>query len=575
MAELIDLVDINNKVIGTTDVATAHQQKQLHRVVGILLFDSSGSLYLQNGNKYKKYDLSVGVHVGQGETYEQAAHREMKEELGVDVKLIDVSTFLSSNAKMGHFWRIYQGELPIDEVVLDNLQKMQNYKEALKELINSEGDLQDRIINAGLNRKSSNYDKPYFKLFTSIEKISKHGLNDSTSKELMDSILKLSGKAKIKWKQKVFGLSLSSQDQKVFLNAYWKNSEFNSTDNKTLLENFFWAMHFIKWKVNLEEYADLNRRFFQIADVLIFKDGKIQLQLFAKYFFKECIDSLISDTPIQVDFTKNFRLEEISTSLSVSPNKIFENISIKVGKKIDAETAYNYLNEERKELLEKLIDEKFSKSQLVILLNKIQLREDDSIQDYVTNNADAPTIFEYILAICWYKISDGRFDLLNSMRLSLDANMLPKTHASGGQGDIYIKYTKVIFSNPHNLLIEATLTNNSQQRRAEMEPVSRHLGQLLVENAEIPSYCVFVSNYLDKNVIFDFRSRKSIPYTYGGKTVYGMKIIPIDIDLVIHTLQQEISYDQLYEVFDNAFRSEIEYDNWYEKEVKESIMRLS
>jgi isopentenyl-diphosphate delta-isomerase len=114
MAELIDLVDINNKVIGTTDVATAHQQKQLHRVVGILLFDSSGSLYLQNGNKYKKYDLSVGGHVGQGETYEQAAHREMKEELGVDVKLIDVSTFLSSNAKMGHFWRIYQGELPID-----------------------------------------------------------------------------------------------------------------------------------------------------------------------------------------------------------------------------------------------------------------------------------------------------------------------------------------------------------------------------------------------------------------------------------------------------------------------------
>jgi len=114
MAELIDLVDTSNNIIGTTDVTTAHQQKQLHRVVGILLFDSNGNLYLQNGNKYNKYDLSVGGHVGQGETYEQAAHREMKEELGIDVQLIHVSTFLSSNAKKGHFWAIYQGELPIN-----------------------------------------------------------------------------------------------------------------------------------------------------------------------------------------------------------------------------------------------------------------------------------------------------------------------------------------------------------------------------------------------------------------------------------------------------------------------------
>ena len=114
MAELIDLVDKNNCVIGTTDVATAHERKQLHRVVGVLLFDSNGDLYLQNGNKYKKYDLSVGGHVGQGETYEQAAYREMQEELGVKVPLIHINTFLPSNAKMGHFWGIYQGELPVN-----------------------------------------------------------------------------------------------------------------------------------------------------------------------------------------------------------------------------------------------------------------------------------------------------------------------------------------------------------------------------------------------------------------------------------------------------------------------------
>jgi isopentenyldiphosphate isomerase len=134
MAELIDLVDINNKVIGTTEVTTAHEQKQLHRVVGILLFDSSGNLYLQNGNKYKKYDLSVGGHVGQGETYEQAAHREMQEELGVDVELIHISTFLSSNTKMGHFWKIYQGELPINWHFLPTEEVASVVKMSMKEL---------------------------------------------------------------------------------------------------------------------------------------------------------------------------------------------------------------------------------------------------------------------------------------------------------------------------------------------------------------------------------------------------------------------------------------------------------
>ena len=114
MLELIDLVDAANNVIGVTDVATAHAQKQLHRVIGILLFDAEGKLCLQTGNEYNKYDLSVGGHVGRGETYETAAQREMQEELGIDVPLIHVSTFLSPKAKLGHFWSIYQGELPRD-----------------------------------------------------------------------------------------------------------------------------------------------------------------------------------------------------------------------------------------------------------------------------------------------------------------------------------------------------------------------------------------------------------------------------------------------------------------------------
>ncbi|MBP7811219.1 MAG: NUDIX domain-containing protein [Candidatus Moranbacteria bacterium] len=112
MSELIDLVDKKNNVIGVTDAETAHAQKQLHRVVGVFLFDTDGGMYLQNGNKYNKYDLSVGGHVKQGESLGDAAQREMTEELGIQVPLTHVSTFLPSNNKMGHFWALYQGQAP-------------------------------------------------------------------------------------------------------------------------------------------------------------------------------------------------------------------------------------------------------------------------------------------------------------------------------------------------------------------------------------------------------------------------------------------------------------------------------
>lgn len=100
--ELIDLVDQDNNIIGVTDVETAHEKKQLHRVVGIFLFDTKGNMCLQNGNKYNKYDLAVGGHVQQGETYDEAAQREMQEELNVDVPLTHLSTFLPENARMAH-----------------------------------------------------------------------------------------------------------------------------------------------------------------------------------------------------------------------------------------------------------------------------------------------------------------------------------------------------------------------------------------------------------------------------------------------------------------------------------------
>ena len=65
-----------------------------------------------------------------------------------------------------------------------------------------------------------------------------------------------------------------------------------------------------------------------------------------------------------------------------------------------------------------------------------------------------------------------------SILLSLEANLLPKTHAAGGYADIIIiyEYESCTFYPKHSLLLEATLADGNNQRRMEMEPVSRYLG---------------------------------------------------------------------------------------------------
>ena len=112
--EIVDIVDKNNNVVGSADVATAHSQKLMHRVVGVFVFDADRDLYIQTGNKYGKLDLSVGGHVQQREMYEDAAKREMVEELGLIVPIHHISTFLPKDARLNHYWAIYTAAAPQD-----------------------------------------------------------------------------------------------------------------------------------------------------------------------------------------------------------------------------------------------------------------------------------------------------------------------------------------------------------------------------------------------------------------------------------------------------------------------------
>lgn len=88
--ELFDIVDEQDRVIGQAPRSECHGNPALvHRVAHVLVFDRSDRLLLQKRSMTKdiqpgRWDTSVGGHLDPGESYLEAACREMREELGVE-----------------------------------------------------------------------------------------------------------------------------------------------------------------------------------------------------------------------------------------------------------------------------------------------------------------------------------------------------------------------------------------------------------------------------------------------------------------------------------------------------------
>lgn len=90
--ELVDLVDDQDKVVGSASVRRCLREGLLHRAVATLVVRTSGKFVLQQRSKLDRWNpglwtISSTGHVKRGETYEAAARRELREELGVEARL--------------------------------------------------------------------------------------------------------------------------------------------------------------------------------------------------------------------------------------------------------------------------------------------------------------------------------------------------------------------------------------------------------------------------------------------------------------------------------------------------------
>jgi 16S rRNA (adenine1518-N6/adenine1519-N6)-dimethyltransferase len=90
--ELFDVVDAADRVVRQERRSIVHAQGLLHRAVHVFVFNPRGQLLVQRRSANKDefplaYTSSASGHVGAGETYEDCAPRELKEEIGFEAPL--------------------------------------------------------------------------------------------------------------------------------------------------------------------------------------------------------------------------------------------------------------------------------------------------------------------------------------------------------------------------------------------------------------------------------------------------------------------------------------------------------
>lgn len=455
-----------------------------------------------------------------------------------------------------------------EEIILSILLEMDNYQQAL-ELLQNEPICEALICNIGINRKSAQYDKPYFKLYKILRSIVFN--KDEMALEFYEATKKLTNsKVGGAWRKYFFNSSARSVIIREGISVLNTVPILKARDEKTFNEEFFKIMHLFKAKATLSDYFDLNRRYFKVTDIVLFEDNKVKLDVLPKCYIESIADQLINFAFEETSLLgQNIELEEIHPCLKIDASLLYSKLGDLLGVEVkDTESARKVVKDERYARLKKLVDEKFNKDTLIELFSHFEERNDEEIRRLVTDNADIPTIFEYVLGIAWYVISNREGDVLEYMNLSLEADLLPKTHAGGGEADIVWKYSKSEWYPKHTLLIEATLADGNNQRRMEMEPVSRHLGDYIISNPDDEAYCVFVTTYLHTNVIADFRGRRYMEY-YGTSGDYftGMKILPIQTSELKTLLRFDVKYKDVYKLLDRAHMTEGPAAEWYENNI--------
>lgn len=112
MSEEMDVVNDANQIVGKATQDEIYAQKLTHRIVHVFVINTKGEVYFQKRSEKKSYlpgfyCTSAGGHVHSGESYEQAAKRELVEELGLQVPIKKVHELIFAEAGLKRFIELF------------------------------------------------------------------------------------------------------------------------------------------------------------------------------------------------------------------------------------------------------------------------------------------------------------------------------------------------------------------------------------------------------------------------------------------------------------------------------------
>ncbi|WP_165980476.1 AlwI family type II restriction endonuclease [Leuconostoc citreum] len=414
-----------------------------------------------------------------------------------------------------------------------------------------------------VNRKTTESQDIYYDFVVKLLKFKK----DSNSENL-DSLLQASTNAQIK---KAFGFGKSVFIRKTTVTEFYDKNSDNallSNNNRDIYSQFILS----KKDDIVKEYRDMTKRTFNLTGIIDFSNGLVNATNQA------ILEPIFNNIPIAgtgqyTDYEQNLSFTfyqdiPLANILHLDTDVIFNTLTevLDVTDKSKVLTAVVTQKEDKFRLL---ISQKFPKEKIMEILPLFSERKDSEIHKLVSEYATIPTIFEYIVGIAWYHISNEDFSISESLNLTLDGNMLPLSHAVGGAGDIVIDYKNM------TLMIEVTLMNAQAQKRGEWEPVLRHATNLTVSRSPKNVTTLFVADELDDNTINIWRAVASVPMkaTNNNEFTSLVKIFPMTNSELLKVLDQCIDEQKLLKDINSSYNVSSEsFDlSWRDKILNKSI----
>lgn len=472
------------------------------------------------------------------------------------------------------------------KVILNNYELVKNKKMSFSEYIakyiqtenneilfkEKEKITKENFIKYFINRKSKEKIEDYFKFY----KICLEFLENKNT----DNYIKLKKISKKESIKKAFGYNKIPFKFTKTIDEFFevnKNTIFSEQNIENFNSMFYDLFRNSKNYDLIFEYNDMTIRTFNLSGIISFENGLVNLlyKWFTKNIFLELINMKLSGSNTEIikdNFLKNKTLIEI---FDIQNDKII-NFEEKLKKENNISnniSLVEYFLQKVNDDFEKKIEKRFSNEKICEILSLIRQRKDIKINEMITDNAKIPTIFEYILAIAWHRITDKGFNLKESMNLSLDGDGYPLSHAPGGDGDIIAKYKDF------DIMLEATLMDKNTQKRGELEPVIRHSVNLTIKNNEQnrKTYTFFVANELDTNVINIFRAASMIELASTqekDKYTNGVKIYSLSIENVEYLLKNKFNYIEFLQNIFEDYNENIPIKNeWHQNIWEKSIKK--